>query len=202
MKEKNCFIICPIGEEDSETRKRSDKVLADIIEPSTIKCGYKAIRADKLPDPGIITHNVIKHILNDSLVIADLTEQNPNVFYELALRHVSKKPLVQIIDKSEEGKIPFDVANMSTILIDLQKPTEAQEKITAQIQEYDKTQKIETPIPTDVTFRQKPKKKERRDSGLFPQTGGDILSDMTHTLNTLFPQTSHKTGGTDTSGKP
>jgi hypothetical protein len=49
-------------------------------------------------------------------VIADLSFQNPNVFYELALRHACKLPIVQIIRKSE--RIPFDVDQVRTVQID------------------------------------------------------------------------------------
>ncbi|MBI2183677.1 MAG: hypothetical protein HYU39_01830 [Thaumarchaeota archaeon] len=67
--------------------------------------------------PGIITSQIIDHILNDDLVIADLADRNPNVFYELAIRHAVRKPVIHIIKGDEE--IPFDVAGMRTIKVDL-----------------------------------------------------------------------------------
>ena len=81
--------------------------------PAVEKCGYVAKRSDNIPEPGIITSQVIQHVLNDPMVVADLTGSNGNVYYELALRHAIKKPLVQIISDNE--KIPFDIANMRTI---------------------------------------------------------------------------------------
>jgi hypothetical protein len=74
------------------------------------------VRADEIDKPGIITSQVIQHVVNDALVIADLTERNPNVFYELAIRHALRKPLVQLIKKGEA--IPFDVAGTRTIYVD------------------------------------------------------------------------------------
>lgn len=79
--------------------------------------GYEVIRADKISEPGIITTQIIEHIVDAALVIADLTEKNPNVFYELALRHAIRKPLVQMIKKGEV--IPFDVAATRIIQFDL-----------------------------------------------------------------------------------
>jgi hypothetical protein len=73
-------------------------------------------RSDKLGEPGIITSQVIKRITEDDLVIADLTELNPNVFYELAIRHMIGKPLVQIMEKGH--RLPFDVAAARTVFID------------------------------------------------------------------------------------
>lgn len=115
--EKICFFIAPVGETDSEIRKRSDQVLKHIIEPVAHECGYKPLRADQISEPGYITPQIMEYIFESPLVIADLTGGNPNVFYELAIRHVAKKPFVQIINKGE--KIPFDIAQMRTIQIDV-----------------------------------------------------------------------------------
>ncbi len=71
-KMKKCFIISPIGEEKSEIRKRADLILKYIIEPVISECGFKAIRADKIAKSGVITNQVIEHIIDDPLVIADL----------------------------------------------------------------------------------------------------------------------------------
>jgi hypothetical protein len=115
---KTCFVISPIGDEDSDTRKRSDTILKYIITPPTESLGYNVVRADKISEPGIITTQIIQHIVDSDLVIADLTERNPNVFYELALRHAIRKPLVQMIRKGD--LIPFDVAATRIIQFDLQ----------------------------------------------------------------------------------
>ncbi len=114
---KICFVISPIGDIDSETRNRSDNVLKHIISASVESIGYHVIRADKISEPGIITTQIIQHIVDSDLVIADLTERNPNVFYELALRHAIRKPLVQMIKKGES--IPFDVAATRIIQFDI-----------------------------------------------------------------------------------
>ncbi len=75
--DKTCFVIAPIGEAESETRKRSDQVLKHIIRPAAADCGYKAIRADEIDKPGIITSQVIQHVVSDPLVIADLYRYEP-----------------------------------------------------------------------------------------------------------------------------
>ena len=113
---KQCFVIAPIGSEDSATRKRSDQVLKHIIKPAVESCGYEAIRADKIAGSGVITSEVLQLVAKAPLVIADLTGGNPNVFYELAIRHALQKPLVQIIEKGEE--LPFNIHNTRTIYFD------------------------------------------------------------------------------------
>jgi hypothetical protein len=111
---KTCFFVSRIGEENSEERKFSDDLLAYIIDPVVGPLGYaKPIRADDITKPGTITSQVFDHLWTADLVVADLTGANPNVFYELAVRHLSKKPFVQMILKGE--KLPFDVAPERTI---------------------------------------------------------------------------------------
>ncbi len=153
--EKVAFVISPIGDPGSEIRKRADQILKYVIEPPVSECGYKALRADEIPEPGIITSQIISHILNDPLVIADLTGHNPNVFYELAVRHAIKKPTVQLIQQGE--KIPFDVSTTRTIQIDhkdLQSVDEAKKELTKQIHAVEKDPtKVDSPISIAVDLQ-------------------------------------------------
>jgi hypothetical protein len=66
--------------------------------------------------PGIITNQVIRELLEAPLVIADLTEHNANVYYELAIRHAIRKPLVELIKTGEV--VPFDVAATRVLHLD------------------------------------------------------------------------------------
>lgn len=114
--DSTCFYITPIGEDGSEARKHSDLFLGSIIEPAIEPLGLKVVRADAIDTPGLITNQIIEFILRSKLVIADLSFHNPNVFYELALRHVSRLPTIQIVRKGD--KIPFDIGNFRTIILD------------------------------------------------------------------------------------
>jgi len=114
---KKCFVLAPLGKEGSITRQRSDQIYEKIIQPALAACEYEGIRADKIPTSGVITTEIIEHLLNDELVIADLTERNPNVTYELGIRHAFRKPVIHMKDVSEK-KLPFDVQGIRTIDID------------------------------------------------------------------------------------
>ncbi len=111
-----CFYITPIGDEGSEQRKHSDLFLGSIVEPALEQFQLKVIRADAIDKPGTITKQIIEYLLKARLVIADLSFHNPNVFYELALRHAIGLPVVQIVRASD--RIPFDLQQVRTIRID------------------------------------------------------------------------------------
>ena len=155
MPKKACFVIAPIGEPESDTRKRSDQILKHVISPAAAECGYETTRADQISEPGIITSQVIQRVVDDPLVVADLSETNPNVFYELAIRHGIRKPLVQLIRKGEQ--IPFDVAGTRTIHVDhhdLDSVEQAKNEIVAQVRSLEKdSSTLETPISVTLDFQ-------------------------------------------------
>lgn len=111
-----CFYITPIGSEGSEERQHCDLFLGSIIEPALEEFNLRVVRADKIEKPGMITRQIIEYILKSRLVIADLSFHNPNVFYELSLRHACRLPTVQVVRKSD--RIPFDIDQFRTIQID------------------------------------------------------------------------------------
>jgi len=112
-----CFVITPIGEEDSEQRKHADLILKSIIEPVVSEVGLTARRADQIDRSGIITQQTFECLAKARVSIADLSFSNPNAFYELGIRHMCKLPTIQIIRKGD--KIPFDVSQGRTIKIDM-----------------------------------------------------------------------------------
>lgn len=114
MKKEICFILSPIGGENTKIRKRADKIYEKVIKP-VIEPKYKALRADEIHETGLITRQVIQHIINDPLVIADLSMKNPNVFYELGIRHTLKKPTILIMTKKKGEESPFDTYISRTI---------------------------------------------------------------------------------------
>jgi hypothetical protein len=114
--EKTCFVIGPISQEGSEQRKHSDMVLETLVARALEGESLVVIRADRIGDPGMISGQVINYLLRSKLVIADLSFHNPNVFYELAIRHMVGLPTIHVI--RGEDVIPFDVKDFRTIVID------------------------------------------------------------------------------------
>jgi hypothetical protein len=143
---KTCFVVAPIGEDGTETRKRSDQVLKHIIRKA-LEPTYKVERADEIDKPGTITVQVVQRVFDADLVVADLSERNANVFYELAIRHATKKPSVHLFNSDEE--IPFDVNQIRAIEFDLSNPDSieaAQTRLRKQVEAIEKGEQVLTPV--------------------------------------------------------
>ena len=65
----------------------------------------------------MIGDRVISDIIHAELVVADLTDLNPNAFYELGIRHSNEKPTIHIARRGTP--LPFDNLAHRTIFIDL-----------------------------------------------------------------------------------
>lgn len=112
--QKTCFVVCALGEADSHTRKHSDKVYKYLIEPVCREEDFEVFRSDKITANDRIDETIISHLKNDDLIIIDMSQHNPNVFYEFGFRHATGKPFIPIRTKSSD-KIPFDVSTLRTI---------------------------------------------------------------------------------------
>jgi len=143
---QTCYFIGPLGRPNSPERGRSDQVLKYIVQPAAEAGGLTVMRSDQGP-PGVITQQVIQHILNDRMVVADLSDLNANVFYELAVRHAYQKPVVQIIH--HEQQLPFDLQGMRTVYytLDLEGGNAARAEVSRQLVEALQTVP-ESPVST------------------------------------------------------
>ncbi len=172
---KTCFVIGPIGNPDSETRKWADSLLKYVITPATSEHNYNPpVRADEICLTGLITMQIIGHLISADLVIADLTWVNPNVYYELAIRHASRKPVVNLMREGES--LPFDNKDVRTITFpdSLGGSQQAVEQLTRFIPEVEKADAAQlNPITAaiDIDLMKHSNDQQQR-------TLGDLLSQM------------------------
>lgn len=110
---KKCFVITPIGVDGSVERRAADGILDAAIIPTLAKFEFSVEVAHRLSSPGSINRQVITRLLEADLVVANLSFLNPNVFYELAVRHSARKPVISIA--VDGTKLPFDLADERTI---------------------------------------------------------------------------------------
>lgn len=110
---KTAFIVTPIGGDNSGVRRATDGLIKSVLEPVLIKYGYVSKASHQENDLGSITVKIIKHLLEDDLVIVNLSHLNANVMYELGIRHATGKPVILISDS--ETDLPFDTKDQRTI---------------------------------------------------------------------------------------
>jgi hypothetical protein len=101
---KVCFVVMPF--------KRELKPVYDTICEVLRKDHWTVIRADEIGRPRRITDAIMQAIFTSDLIIADLTGNNPNVFYELGVAHAIGCDVILL---TQEQTIPFDIITERTI---------------------------------------------------------------------------------------
>lgn len=110
MSQYTCFVISPIWKEGTELYQRYKDLLELIIIPALERYdGLEVIRGDHCIREAKIDTSVIEKVQNADLCICDITEPNPNVFYELGRRDETGKPIL-LLKQAESGELPVDIA--------------------------------------------------------------------------------------------
>lgn len=139
-----CFIITPIGDDTDPIRRHIEGIIDAALRPA-LEDKYDLVVAHRISELGSITKQIITEIYSAKLVVANLTNRNPNVMYELALRHSLGKSVIMIAEKGTP--LPSDIVMERTIFYqnDARGVIELRESIAAAEKEidYDKT---ESPI--------------------------------------------------------
>jgi len=101
------FAVMQFTEEFNELYK-------EVIEPVCENFELEVIRADDIYNNGLIIQDIINSINEASIIIADITPDNPNVYYEVGYSHAVGKPVILLCDNNRE-KLPFDISGFRTI---------------------------------------------------------------------------------------
>jgi hypothetical protein len=152
MTEKICFIVTAIGESGTPTRERADNVYRYLIAPVCEELGYKPVRVDHVNAVDNINATIINYLKTAPMVIADMTDHNPNAFYELGFRQALELPLVPIIKVGE--RLPFDVMTTRTVFYDtdVSKIEESKENLKSKIQSFKNFEMPESRIERSLTL--------------------------------------------------
>ncbi len=104
--ENLCFVLMPFADE-------LRLVYDEAIVPAATRAGLECQRADEIMQPGGVMEQVRQSLMEARIVIADLTNMNPNVFYELGLAHVIGHCAILITQ--DKKWVPFDLQHMRWI---------------------------------------------------------------------------------------
>lgn len=104
---KRCFVMMPLAGE-------FDDIYQVGIKPVVEESGYQCFRADEMAGQGLLLNQIIRSIIESDFLIVDLTDANPNVFYELGIAHTIAKPVILITRNLDH--VPFDIRHFRVIV--------------------------------------------------------------------------------------
>jgi len=123
LKNKQCFVLMPFKPDFDEIYED----IKDAVEKSDLECQ----RADDIFHNNTIIDFIKQKITSSLFCIADLTEKNPNVFYEVGLAHAMDKKVILITQNKED--VPFDLQHIQYIMYT--KSRKGQEELIANLTE-------------------------------------------------------------------
>ena len=113
-----CYVMMPYGGTDPSKKSFFEGVFSSIIVTAARNAGFadsEIIREDHKGEAGSVSGNIVHHLATSDVLIADLTGQNANVFYELGVAHVFHKSSTVLICQ-KDSPIPFDVQGLNVVL--------------------------------------------------------------------------------------
>ena len=183
---ERCFVVTPIGSEGDPIRRHIDGVIKAAIKPVLEEYGYQVIAAHTMSESGAIDKQIFKELYEDKLVIANLTQNNPNVMYELAARHCFGKPVIIIAEAG--STLPFDILRERTIFYvnDAQGILDLKERLQRAVESIKFTEKGSPIHDIIYSIRKDAKVYEDVESGNISGKNGTTDSEvMRHILEKL-----------------
>ena len=193
-----CFVLMPFKEP-------FDTYFDVIISPAIDIVGLEPIRGDSVFMSSSIVGDIWKKTQKAKVLIAELTEKNANVFYELGLAHAIGKPVILISENMED--VPFDLRNYRVITYDKDNPAWGNE-LRSKIEDFLKATlsdpveavpsmfrkpvKSQAPSESETSLRLtalerkvnsivgKDYRKSREKSGIGPDEAKDLLNKYIH----------------------
>ena len=114
MKKTHAFVIQPFS-------KASEGVY-EMIVSAAAQAGVTVFRADTISAGDDITDSIHTAIQEASFLVADVSEANPNVMYEVGFARAQNRPILLIANSSRA--IPFDLVGVRILIYDLKTPSE------------------------------------------------------------------------------
>lgn len=104
---QKAFVVMQFSEE-------FNSLYNNVIKPICKEFDLEAVRADDEHTNGLIIHDILRSIQESYVILADITPDNPNVFYEVGYAHALNKPVILLRDNKKD-KLPFDLSGFRTL---------------------------------------------------------------------------------------
>lgn len=112
--EKICFVIMPISDKQGYPSGHFTNVYEQIFKPAIVDAGFEPYRVDEDALSSSIIQKIYDGLSKAKMAICDLSSANPNVLYELGIRHSFDLPVVLV--KDERTDFIFDISPINTIV--------------------------------------------------------------------------------------
>jgi len=118
---KKCFVIMPFGKRKDVdgTELDFDFIYHEIIEKAVEDIGIDCERCDEMINTGSIHKTMFRGIFDADVAVVDITSLNPNVFYELGVRHALHKYVTLVIRRNSDAPLPFNIRGLNILGYDL-----------------------------------------------------------------------------------
>ena len=104
-----CFVIQPF---DSG---KFDKRFKETFAPAIVAAGFEPYRVDEDPHADVLITSIEDGIRSAAVCLADITMDNPNVWFELGFAFAANRPVVMVCSNERTGKYPFDIQHRAII---------------------------------------------------------------------------------------
>jgi O-acetyl-ADP-ribose deacetylase (regulator of RNase III) len=136
---KKCFVIMPFGKKKDidGCEVDFDYVYHELIYKAVRDLGVDCERCDEIIDTGSIHKKMFRGIFDADVSVVDITSLNPNVFYELGVRHALHKHVTLVIRRNSNAPVPFNVNGLNILGYDIDSEDQlesSRKKIRAHIQ--------------------------------------------------------------------
>lgn len=106
-----CFVVMPFKDKKLNELRIYDEIIKKTVKRNKLKCR----NSDEIFDINAIISDIIKYIESSLIIVAEITRDNANVFYELGIAHAKKSNVILICDRKRRKEIPFDIQHLRII---------------------------------------------------------------------------------------
>jgi nucleoside 2-deoxyribosyltransferase len=147
-----CFVIQPFDNGPYDKRYR------DVLKPAIIDAGLEPYRVDEDAGTSVIIDDIEKGIQASDICLADITPDNPNIWYEVGYARANGKAVVLICAESRPTEFPFDVRHRTIVSYSLESASDFAKlhqdvtaRLKALVEKAERLQTVESLSPVKDT---------------------------------------------------